>query len=138
MPDPTPPRSVRGAVLRGLRAPVAFAAGAAATLGLAAVVLGVDLGGAEDQVVVDSVAEEDAVARDRAADSRATRLMRLHDCWSGEAPSDVVVPGHVVLTQRLDGALVTSHGGERLVGRALEALFGEGDARVVTVHGFCR
>lgn len=69
---------------------------------------------------------------------RAAALVVEHDCWTGEAPADVVTPGHVVVTLRRDDRLVTRYGGARLTGRALEHVFGEPDPQVLVVHGFCR
>ena len=62
---------------------------------------------------------------------RPQALMDEHDCWSGAAPKDMkgVVPGHVVTNRGL--------GGTRMVGKALEQVFGAKDHGLV-VYGFCR
>ncbi len=56
-----------------------------------------------------------------------------HDCWVGTAPTDAI-PGHVVATVGDDVA--PTYGGPRLVGSALEQLFGGAD-QGLTVHAFC-
>lgn len=67
------------------------------------------------------------------APSRAERLVERHGCWTGEAPPDVDMPGHVVW-QHPDGRVVYS---ARLVGPALDTLFGSGDLAGQAV-AFCR
>ena len=67
-----------------------------------------------------------------AAPERATVLVARHDCWSGAAPSDVEVPGHVVTTWR-GRTRYSSH----LVGPALAHVF-ETPVPGMTVHAFCR
>lgn len=67
-----------------------------------------------------------------AAPERATALVARHDCWSGAAPSDVEVPGHVVTTWR-GRTRYSSH----LVGPALAHVF-ETPVPGMTVHAFCR
>ena len=64
---------------------------------------------------------------------RATVLVERHDCWRGEAPDDVDMPGHVVW-QHPDGRTVYS---ARLVGSALDTLFGDGDLAGRPI-AFCR
>lgn len=66
--------------------------------------------------------------------SAAAHLVQRHDCWTGAAPGDVTLPGHVVVTLP-DGETV--YGGERLVGRALAQVF-DGADHGLTVHAFCR
>lgn len=62
-------------------------------------------------------------------------LLDAHDCWTGDAPADMrgVLPGHVVVVIDGDARL----GGERMVGKALDQLFGDVD-HGLTVVGFCR
>lgn len=61
------------------------------------------------------------------------QLVEAHDCWTGAAPGDVEVPGHVIVS---DGA-GPRYGGERLVDLALRQLF-EGEDHGLLVHAFCR
>ena len=63
------------------------------------------------------------------------RLLAIHDCWTGDAPADMqgVIPAGVVVIR--DGLAV--HGGDRLVGQALDQIFG-GAVHDLTVVGFCR
>jgi hypothetical protein len=65
--------------------------------------------------------------------TRGERLIEQHGCWTGEAPADVTIPGHVVVTR--DGRVV--YGGPRLVGQALGQVF-EGEEHGLDVHAFCR
>ena len=65
--------------------------------------------------------------------TRAEVLAERHDCWQGEAPEDVDMPGHVVW-QHPDGRTVYS---ARLVGPALDTLFGDGNLAGSPV-AFCR
>lgn len=69
---------------------------------------------------------------------RATTLMVEHDLRAGEAPYDVELPGHVVVTPERGDRMVTRYGGARLIARALGHVFGEPDPRIFVVHGFCR
>lgn len=64
-----------------------------------------------------------------------TALLERHDCWTDEAPADMggQIPGHVVIT--VDGQ--PRLGGDRLVGKALDQLFGDTN-HGLTVVGFCR
>lgn len=80
---------------------------------------------AQDQTLFTSRSERE---------SRLTRLVARHGCWTGRAPADMVgqVPGHVVVTRR--GRLRYS---ERLVAKALEQVFTSHDPDWV-VHAFCR
>lgn len=55
--------------------------------------------------------------------SRAEVLVERHACWTGDAPDNVDVPGHVVW-QHPDGRTVYS---ARLVGPALDTLFADGN-----------
>ena len=67
------------------------------------------------------------------AQSPGQVLIDRHDCWTGEAPADVWIPGHVVW-QHPDGSVVYS---TRLVGPALESL--EGSVKLPGQPlGFCR
>ena len=70
----------------------------------------------------------------RPAPGSAAALVAEHDCWTRDAPADMVgqFPGHVVATVR--GRTVYS---ARLVGPALDRVFGDAD-NGLTVHGFCR
>lgn len=133
----TTPR-LRDALRRGLLRPLGFGVGAAAVLCVALPSL--SAGGdpaPQDPTSTDVVATVDA---ENAAVVRAARLLERHDCWTGDAPADMVgvLPGHVVLTVDTAGELHTSYGGERQVGRALDHLFATPDPGVVRVHGFCR
>jgi hypothetical protein len=67
-------------------------------------------------------------------DTRLTRLMARRDCWTGEAPADMVgrEPGHVVVTHR--GRVRYS---ARLVDEALEQVFANRD-HGFDVRAFCR
>lgn len=64
-------------------------------------------------------------------------LVEKHDCWTGEAPADMVgkVPGHVVI--RFEGS-DAKLGGGRAVDIALAHIFNEPNPRVAEVYGFCR
>ncbi len=63
----------------------------------------------------------------------AADLIAANDCWTGEAPADVEVPGHVVVSAEGEAR----YAGERMVGKALEQLF-DGADHGLQVHGFCR
>lgn len=65
---------------------------------------------------------------------RTAQLLDQHDCWTGEAPADVEIPGGVVLT--LPGKSEPQFS-RRLVGPALEQIFGDGTTEY-RIHGFCR
>lgn len=67
--------------------------------------------------------------------STVADLITEHNCWSGEAPSDMVgkVPRHVVVTVRGEAR----YAGSRMVGRALEQVF-DGVDHGIRVHAFCR
>jgi hypothetical protein len=69
------------------------------------------------------------------AEGSADALIADHDCWSGKAPADVTIPGHVVLMR--DGAVAPVYGGARMVGLALDQIF-DGKAHGLTVYAFCR
>lgn len=70
-----------------------------------------------------------------AAEGAPATVLEQHadDCWTGEAPEGADFPG-AVIWQHPDGRTVYS---KRLVGPALDAIFGEGDlpGRVIA---FCR
>lgn len=78
----------------------------------------------------------------------ARDLVERHDCWTGDAPADVTVPGHVVVTLVDEQGESTFVGGRRLVGPALDYVLagdrsfrlhgGEATWRIGTVHAFCR
>ena len=69
-------------------------------------------------------------------------LLIAHDCWTGpeDMPADMKgkIPGGVIVTR--DGE--TIHGGDRLVGLALEQMpaefGGDGIDHGLRIHGFCR
>ena len=67
-------------------------------------------------------------------DTRLARLLTRRDCWTGEAPADMVgrEPGHVVVTLR--GRVRYS---ARLVDEALDHMFANRD-HGFDVHAFCR
>ncbi len=129
----------RTAMTRALVRPLAFALGAGVVVvgGLAWTGSGAGdlrLDGAEQGGTLAPVTSE------QRRQQRATALLERHGCWSGEAPPDMrgVLPGHTVVSHRVGGGVRTSYAGSRLVGEALEELFGEGSREVVAVHGFCR
>lgn len=61
-------------------------------------------------------------------------LVERHDCWTGAAPHDVDMPGHVVVTTPNGTA---RYAGPRMVGLALDQVFAGAD-NGLTVHAFCR
>lgn len=65
--------------------------------------------------------------------SGATVLLEEHDCWVGQAPPDVTVPGHVVVTV----GTRTFYAGPAMTGKALDQIFNGTDHGLV-VRGFCR
>lgn len=67
---------------------------------------------------------------------RAARLVERHDCWTGEAPADVEIPGGVVLAEVGQGPRYFSS--DAVVGGALDHLFTSPDPEIVAVYGFCR
>lgn len=80
--------------------------------------------------------DNDSVGPIRPLETRtdpAQVLIQQHDCWTSEAPADVTVPGHVVVTR--NGRAV--YGGPRLVKQALEQVF-DGIDHGMTVSAFCR
>lgn len=66
--------------------------------------------------------------------SPAGELIQRHHCWTGTAPADVTIPGHVVATTPGAG---TIYGGPHHVRKALEQTF-DGINHGYTVHAFCR
>ena len=66
----------------------------------------------------------------------AQRLMDKHDCWSGEAPADVWMPGHVVV--RYSDDIAARYAGPKAVHDALEFTFNDATNGVAVVYGFCR
>lgn len=60
-------------------------------------------------------------------------LVEAHDCWTGDAPADVEIPGHVIVTE---GGF-TYRAGADGVGRALAQIF-DGVDHGLDVHAFCR
>lgn len=69
------------------------------------------------------------------AANRSLELVTKHDCWTGDSPSDVKVPGHVVVTR--PGHTSAEYLGRETTGAALEQEFAGAD-NGLTVHGFCR
>jgi hypothetical protein len=69
-------------------------------------------------------------------DSPADILAKVHDCWSGDAPADMVgkLPGHVVVI-RPDGTAF--YGGRHYVGLALDQIFNHHD-HGLEIRAFCR
>lgn len=82
-----------------------------------------------------SPAESTGVAERPPATGSPADLIGRHDCWTGQAPAGVTVPGHVVVT--LPGHDAPTYGGPRLVGDALGQVF-DGEQHHMTVHAFCR
>jgi len=82
-------------------------------------------------------ATTEPVAPRPAATGSADQLLDDHDCWSGEAPADMVgvVPGHVVVT--LPGEDTPTYGAADLTSDALQQLF-DGVDHGLQVWGFCR
>jgi hypothetical protein len=66
----------------------------------------------------------------------AERMAAKHDCWKGEQPADVEVPGHVIM--RYDGDVAVRYLGAKAVGDALEHIFDGKDNGVSDVYAFCR
>lgn len=64
------------------------------------------------------------------------RIAARHECWTGEAPADVKVPGHVVV--RYEGEVAASYRGSKAVGEALAHIFDGADNGVAEVTAFCR
>lgn len=64
---------------------------------------------------------------------RADMLFSQNDCWTGEAPADVLVPSRVIVTR--DGH--TFMGGTRMVELAFEQVFDNID-HGLKIHAFCR
>lgn len=130
---------LRTTLTRAVVRPLAFALGAAVV-----VVAGTTWAGSGAAELRLDGAEQGSVAAPATAEQRrhqrATALLERHGCWSGETPPDMrgVLPGHVVVSHRVDAEVRTSYAGARLVGEALEELFGDGSREVVAVHGFCR
>lgn len=82
-----------------------------------------------------SNATQPAPAPAPAPGSPDSLVERMGDaCWTGPAPADVELPGHVIFSQPNQP---TRLGGPRAVDRALEQLF-EGIDHGLRVHAFCR
>lgn len=64
------------------------------------------------------------------------RIAAKHDCWMGEAPANVEVPGHVVV--RYEGEVAAKYRGAKAVGEALEQTFDNKDHGIAEVYAFCR
>lgn len=67
------------------------------------------------------------------SERQATVVTIPDDCWIGDAPKDVTMPGHVYATK--NGR--TAKYGPRVTGQALEQLF-DGQDHGLNVHAFCR
>lgn len=61
------------------------------------------------------------------------RLMDKADCWTGEAPADVEVPGHVLINTPTGPRVA----GPAKVGQALEQIF-DGADHNLDIVAFCR
>lgn len=118
----TPTRGLNQHLARALVAPFAFLAAALLVIAFA-------------QSAQTAELAETPAAVPAQQPSAAERLVERHGCWTGAAPADVEVPGHVVVTW--PGAVSASYGGRRAVGAALEHVFGD-ERRGMVVHGFCR
>lgn len=81
------------------------------------------------------MAPHQAVPTAPAEPSRAEVLIKKHDCWTGEAPADVEIPGHVVLTLK-NGKTV--YEGSLGVEAALQHIFDAPLPGIKEVHAFCR
>ncbi|WP_310964276.1 hypothetical protein [Nocardioides terrisoli] len=80
-----------------------------------------------------SVSDGDVLAGGATEPGSVSALVRAHDCWTGSAPDDVSVPGHVV-AGRGAGPV---YGGARMVHLALDQVFA-GTPHGLTVYAFCR
>ncbi len=69
-----------------------------------------------------------------AVEHGAPVLVEQHGCWTGEAPTDVVIPGHVVISEVGEAP---RYAGSAMVGKALDQIFA-GEDHGLTVHAFCR
>lgn len=100
---------------------VAFVLMAQGTFSTATVIEGIDNGSLGREVAKGSPAD----------------LLAKHDCWTGEAPADVTIPGAVVVT--MDDAVAPKYvATDAMVGDALDKAFGGADHGIYEVHGFCR
>lgn len=123
---PTPKTRTAGQTLR-------FAlAKAVATTG----VMGIVLMGLGAQGSVTTVTGDGTNGARPDAKGSPSALMADNDCWTGEAPKGVTIPGHVVI--RFEGEVSATLRGERAVGIALDHIFTEANPRVAEVVGFCR
>jgi hypothetical protein len=68
--------------------------------------------------------------------SYAESLADAHGCWTGEAPANVGVPGHVIATHPAHPS-APAYYGSHVVGLALEQIF-DGKDHGLTVYAFCR
>lgn len=66
------------------------------------------------------------------------QIAAKHNCWMGEAPADVEVPGHVVV--RYEGDVAARYLGPKAVADALNYLFDDtkDNHGVAEVYAFCR
>lgn len=71
------------------------------------------------------------------APSWTEKMITKHNCWTGDAPVDMVgkIPGHVVAEAPGDSA-ATYHG-PKMVSKALDQIF-EGADHGLTIYAFCR
>ncbi|MGY0389715.1 hypothetical protein ACWZJV_22325 [Nocardioides sp. WG-D5] len=62
-------------------------------------------------------------------------LIERHDCWSAEAPRDMIgrLPGHAIVATGSTPRYVDAH----LTGKALDQVF-SGDDHGLVVYAFCR
>lgn len=78
--------------------------------------------------------DEEVMSIRPSAEGSPAALVERHGCWTGEAPADVVTPGHVVVTPE---GQAPRYAGPAMVEKALDQMFGGAD-HGLRVHGFCR
>jgi hypothetical protein len=69
-------------------------------------------------------------------EAKQTRLVESGQCWTGDAPADVEVPGSVLVVEIVRGERVAMRE-DHLVGPALEQIF-DGVDHDLTILAFCR
>jgi hypothetical protein len=125
-----------GAALRSaaVRSTVAVGLFATAYVGV------LEVTGSEHGVIDIEVAAPEAgavaISEEEREAARVERILDRRDCWTGEAPADVEVPGGVVLKGY--GAETRFYGSDVIVGEALGHLFAAPVDSIEVVVGFCR